>query len=200
MSLEFIIKTSNSSSPLPITFEDKPSYQYLKKKILKNISLGNDEEIIQISINYNGKDIIIADDMGVIFLFDKVKKEEIKQGELFLKIEKKKEEKIKKEKNKNENPENGVHHELIFDEKQDFEDKIDYLLIQMKEKIMKEMKNDSKNKKMVYRGKECNKCKKHIIGYLYQCSECENNRYYLCSNCIEENLNKPFHEHKFYIL
>ena len=65
---------------------------------------------------------------------------------------------------------------------------------------MKEMKNDSKNKKMVYRGKECNKCQKHIIGYLYQCSECENNRYYLCSNCIEENLNKPFHEHKFYIL
>ena len=200
MSLEFVIKTSNSSSPLPITFEDKPSYQYLKKKILKNISLGGDEEIIQISINYNGRDIIIADDMGVIFLFEKVKKEEIKQGELFLKIEKKKEEKIKKEKNKNENPENGVHHELIFDEKQDFEDKIDYLLIQMKEKIMKEMKNDSKNKKMVYRGKECNKCKKHIIGYLYQCSECEKNGYYLCSNCIEENLNKPFHDHKFYIL
>ena len=96
MSLEFVIKTSNSSSPLPITFEDKPSYQYLKKKILKNISLGNDEEIIQISINYNGKDIIIADDMGVIFLFDKVKKKEIKQGELFLKTGKKKEEKKKK--------------------------------------------------------------------------------------------------------
>ena len=87
--------------------------------------------------------------------------------------------------------------------KKDFEDVIDYLLINMKETIMNEMKEKINEEQLIYRGHKCNKCGNHIIGHLYQCSECENDDnsfYLLCNNCIEKNLKEPFHNHKFYIL
>ena len=90
-----------------------------------------------------------------------------------------------------------------IEKKKDFEDVIDYLLINMKETIMNEMKEKINEEQLIYRGHKCNKCGNHIIGHLYQCSECENDDnsfYLLCNNCIEKNLKEPFHNHKFYIL
>ena len=190
--IEFEIH-SNKSDDVNISLDkNNHSVDYLKKVISKKLKIKNQEQISSITLNYDGKEIIIDDDMAVKILFDKVEKN-IFKNKLYIKYNdtvqiKNDNEEILKPKNL---------------PKKNIEDVIDYLLINMKETLMNEMKEKINEDKMIYRGHKCNKCGNHIIGHLYQCSECptkDDSFYFLCNKCIEKNLKKPFHDHKFYIL
>ena len=190
--IEFEIH-SNKSDDVNISLDkNNHSVDYLKKVISKKLKIKNQEQISSITLNYDGKEIIIDDDMAVKILFDKVEKN-IFKNKLYIKYNdtvqiKNDNEEILKPKNL---------------PKKNFEDVIDYLLINMKETLMNEMKEKINEDKMIYRGHKCNNCGNNIIGHLYQCSECpqeDNSFYLLCNKCIEKNLKKPFHDHKFYIL
>ncbi len=190
--IEFEIH-SNKSDDVNISLDkNNHSVDYLKKVISKKLKIKNQEQISSITLNYDGKEIIIDDDMAVKILFDKVEKN-IFKNKLYIKYN-------DKVQTKNDNEEILKPKNLP---KKNFEDVIDYLLINMKETIMNGMKEKINDEKMLYRGHECNKCGNHIIGHLYQCSECptkDDSFYFLCNKCIEKNLKKPFHENKFYIL
>jgi len=190
--IEFEIH-SNKSDDVNISLDkNNHSVDYLKKVISKKLKIKNQEQISSITLNYDGKEIIIDDDMAVKILFDKVEKN-IFKNKLYIKYNdtvqiKNDNEEILKPKNL---------------PKKNIEDVIDYLLINMKETLMNEMKEKINEDKMIYRGHKCNNCGNNIIGHLYQCSECpqeDNSFYLLCNKCIEKNLKKPFHDHKFYIL
>ena len=176
--------TTNNDDKFEITIDKNHlSIDYLKKEICSNLKIKNQSQINSITYNHNGKEIIIDDDMSANILFNKIENGSFKK-KLFVKYD----EEILKPKNL---------------PKKNIEDVIDYLLINMKETIMNEMKEKINEEQLIYRGHKCNKCGNHIIGHLYQCSECENDDnsfYLLCNNCIEKNLKEPFHNHKFYIL
>ena len=185
--------TTNKGDKFEITIDKNHlSIDYLKKEICSNLKIKNQSQINSITYNHNGKEIIIDDDMAVKILFDKVEKN-IFKNKLYIKYNdtvqiKNDNEEILKPKNL---------------PKKNIEDVIDYLLINMKETLMNEMKEKINEDKMIYRGHKCNNCGNNIIGHLYQCSECpqeDNSFYLLCNNCIEKNLKEPFHNHKFYIL
>ena len=190
--IEFEIH-SNKSDDVNISLDkNNHSVDYLKKVISKKLKIKNQEQISSITLNYDGKEIIIDDDMAVKILFDKVEKN-IFKNKLYIKYN-------DKVQTKNDNEEILKPKNLP---KKNIEDVIDYLLINMKETLMNEMKEKINEDKMIYRGHKCNNCGNNIIGHLYQCSECpqeDNSFYLLCNKCIEKNLKKPFHEHKFYIL
>ena len=190
--IEFEIH-SNKSDDVNISLDkNNHSVDYLKKVISKKLKIKNQEQISSITLNYDGKEIIIDDDMAVKILFDKVEKN-IFKNKLYIKYN-------DKVQTKNDNEEFLKPKNLP---KKNIEDVIDYLLINMKETLMNEMKEKINEDKMIYRGHKCNNCGNNIIGHLYQCSECpqeDNSFYLLCNKCIEKNLKKPFHEHKFYIL
>ena len=190
--IEFDI-TSNKNHNLQISFDkNNHSIDYLKKVICEELMISNKEQISSIILSYNGKEIIIDNDEAVKILFNKVEKKIFKK-KLFIQI-------IDSTQIKSDNK--GICREKNVP-KQDIENVIDYLLINMKETIMNGMKEKINDEKMLYRGHECNKCGNHIIGHLYQCSECptkDDSFYFLCNKCIEKNLKKPFHAHKFYIL
>jgi hypothetical protein len=190
--IEFEIH-SNKSDDVNISLDkNNHSVDYLKKVISKKLKIKNQEQISSITLNYDGKEIIIDDDMAVKILFDKVEKN-IFKNKLYIKYN-------DKVQTKNDNEEILKPKNLP---KKNFEDVIDYLLINMKETLMNEMKEKINEDKMIYRGHKCNNCGNNIIGHLYQCSECpqeDNSFYLLCNKCIEKNLKKPFHDHKFYIL
>lgn len=190
--IEFQIH-SNKSDDVNISLDkNNHSVDYLKKVISKKLKIKNQEQISSITLNYDGKEIIIDDDMAVKILFDKVEKN-IFKNKLYIKYN-------DKVQTKNDNEEILKPKNLP---KKNFEDVIDYLLINMKETLMNEMKEKINEDKMIYRGHKCNNCGNNIIGHLYQCSECpqeDNSFYLLCNKCIEKNLKKPFHDHKFYIL
>ena len=186
--------TTNKDDKFEITIDKNHlSIDYLKKEICSNLKIKNQSQINSIIYNHNGKEIIIDDDMSANILFNKIENESFKKKQLFVKYDEEiinDSERITTLSNKNI-------------PKKDFEDVIDYLLINMKETIMNEMKEKINEEQLIYRGHKCNKCGNHIIGHLYQCSECENDDnsfYLLCNNCIEKNLKEPFHNHKFYIL
>ncbi len=190
--IEFEIH-SNKSDDVNISLDkNNHSVDYLKKVISKKLKIKNQEQISSITLNYDGKEIIIDDDMAVKILFDKVEKN-IFKNKLYIKYN-------DKVQTKNDNEEILKPKNLP---KKNIEDVIDYLLINMKETLMNEMKEKINEDKMIYRGHKCNNCGNNIIGHLYQCSECpqeDNSFYLLCNKCIEKNLKKPFHDHKFYIL
>ena len=190
--IEFEIH-SNKSDDVNISLDkNNHSVDYLKKVISKKLKIKNQEQISSITLNYDGKEIIIDDDMAVKILFDKVEKN-IFKNKLYIKYN-------DKVQTKNDNEEFLKPKNLP---KKNIEDVIDYLLINMKETLMNEMKEKINEDKMIYRGHKCNNCGNNIIGHLYQCSECpqeDNSFYLLCNKCIEKNLKKPFHDHKFYIL
>ena len=186
--------TTNKGDKFEITIDKNHlSIDYLKKEICSNLKIKNQSQINSITYNHNGKEIIIDDDMSANILFNKIENGSFKKKNLIVQYDEEiinDSERITTLSNKNI-------------PKKDFEDVIDYLLINMKETLMNEMKEKINEDKMIFRGHKCNNCGNNIIGHLYQCSECpqeDNSFYLLCNKCIEKNLKKPFHDHKFYIL
>jgi hypothetical protein len=178
----FAIICNLYEKPIDLVIDKILNFSQFTEFITKKLKL--DKKIESIKFIKEGKEIYIIDDMGLKILFNYISKNnnyqilEINCSEVY-----------RKKENINYNIEN---------EELNFEDKLEYQLIELKETIMKELLSNLKNIK--YRKKKCSKCNKPIIGFLYQCSECE--IFFLCQNCMEKNLEKEtkFHDHKFYIL
>lgn len=177
----FAIICNLYEKPIDLVIDKILNFSQFTEYITKKLKL--DKIIESIKFIKEGKEIYIIDDMGLKILFNYISKNnnyqilEINCSEVY-----------RKKENINYNIEN---------EELNFEDKLEYQLIELKETIMKELWSNLKNIK--YRKKKCSKCNKPIIGFLYQCSECK--IFFLCQNCMEKNLEKEtkFHDHKFYI-